>query len=187
MYPDGPAADHDHRRPRRRRSTRARRAPATSTACSPSSRSCSTSCSPTSSMFGQKDAQQVFLVQRMVARPQPADRASRSCRPCASADGLALSSRNRYLDESQRAAALALCRGARGRDAAADRGIDAVLADGAVGASATTTTSSSTTSSSSTPRTFLPVDDDYRGAARRARRRAGRLDPPHRQRDDLLG
>lgn len=59
--------------------------------------------------FGQKDAQQLLLVQRMVAdfdlpvtvRPVPIVR---------DPDGLALSSRNRYLDADQRRAALVLSR-----------------------------------------------------------------------------
>ncbi|MDF9750098.1 pantoate--beta-alanine ligase [Arthrobacter sp. ES3-54] len=62
--------------------------------------------------FGQKDAQQLALVQRMVADlnfpveivPVPIVRA---------ADGLALSSRNRFLSEDQREAALVLSRALR--------------------------------------------------------------------------
>ena len=62
--------------------------------------------------FGQKDAQQLALVQRMVADlnfpveivPVPIVR---------SADGLALSSRNRFLSEDQREAALVLSRALR--------------------------------------------------------------------------
>ena len=62
--------------------------------------------------FGQKDAQQLALVQRMVADlnfpveivPVPIVR---------SADGLALSSRNRFLSEEQREAALVLSRALR--------------------------------------------------------------------------
>jgi pantoate--beta-alanine ligase len=62
--------------------------------------------------FGQKDAQQLALVQRMVADlnfpveivPVPIVR---------SADGLALSSRNRFLSEDQRDAALVLSRALR--------------------------------------------------------------------------
>ncbi|MCD1145922.1 pantoate--beta-alanine ligase [Kocuria sp. LUK] len=59
--------------------------------------------------FGEKDAQQLLLVRRMVAdfalpvevRPVPIVR---------DADGLALSSRNRYLDDDERRAALVLPR-----------------------------------------------------------------------------
>ncbi len=62
--------------------------------------------------FGQKDAQQLALIQRMVADlnfpveivPVPIVR---------SADGLALSSRNRFLSEDQREAALVLSRALR--------------------------------------------------------------------------
>jgi pantoate--beta-alanine ligase len=62
---------------------------------------------PFRAYFGEKDAQQLLLVRRMVAdfdlpvtvRPVPIVR---------DADGLALSSRNRYLDAAQRRAALVL-------------------------------------------------------------------------------
>lgn len=62
---------------------------------------------PFRAYFGEKDAQQLLLVRRMVAdldlpvtvRPVPVVR---------DADGLALSSRNRYLDARQRRAALVL-------------------------------------------------------------------------------
>ena len=62
---------------------------------------------PDFAVFGQKDAQQVFLVRQMIAQQQrpitfivgPTQR---------EADGLALSSRNRYLSPEDRANALAL-------------------------------------------------------------------------------
>ena len=56
---------------------------------------------PDVAVFGEKDSQQLALIRRMVARPQPAGRGRR--RPTVrEPDGLALSSRNRYL--SRRAA-----------------------------------------------------------------------------------
>lgn len=78
---------------------------------------------PDVALFGQKDAQQLMAVRRMVhdldvgvevvAVPTVRD-----------ADGLALSSRNAYLGTTERKAALALSRGlAAGRDAA-DAGLD---------------------------------------------------------------
>jgi len=82
---------------------------------------------PAVAVFGQKDAQQLALVRRMVTdlnldvviEPVPTVR---------DADGLATSSRNRYLSAADRAEALALPRALRaGQDAAAG-GADAVLA-----------------------------------------------------------
>jgi pantoate--beta-alanine ligase len=82
---------------------------------------------PAVAVFGQKDAQQLALVRRMVTdlnldvviEPVPTVR---------DADGLAVSSRNRYLSAADRAVALALPRALRaGQDAAAG-GADAVLA-----------------------------------------------------------
>ena len=60
-------------------------------------------------VFGQKDAQQVFLVRRMVRDlniPVTVDVVQTVREP----DGLALSSRNRFLSEDERAAAVALSR-----------------------------------------------------------------------------
>ena len=71
--------------------------------------------------FGQKDAQQVFLVRRMVREfdvPTLVDVVP----TVREADGLALSSRNRYLDESQRGAALTLVRGVACRRGRSRRG-----------------------------------------------------------------
>ena len=77
--------------------------------------------------FGQKDAQQVLLVRRMVhdldlpveVVTVPTARA---------ADGLALSSRNRYLDADGRRSALALSRALRAGEERAADGPDAVRA-----------------------------------------------------------
>ena len=93
----------------RRASTRAHRVRATSTGCSPSSRSCSTSCAPDVAVFGQKDAQQVHLVGRMV-RDLDLPVTIAVVDTVRESDGLALSSRNRYLDPTERAAAVALSR-----------------------------------------------------------------------------
>ena len=115
-------------------------------------------------LFGQKDAQQLFLVQRMVAdlnvptvvEPVETVRAD---------DGLALSSRNRYLDADERRAAVVLSRALEAAGSAGDRGIDAVIAaaqsvlmdEGLVKLDYLKVVN---------PRTFLPVDDDFRGPAR---------------------
>jgi pantoate--beta-alanine ligase len=82
---------------------------------------------PAHVLFGQKDAQQLFLVQRMVrdldmpvvVQPVPTVRAD---------DGLALSSRNRYLDDEARRAATALSRALAAARAAGREGLDAALA-----------------------------------------------------------
>jgi pantoate--beta-alanine ligase len=62
---------------------------------------------PDVAVFGQKDAQQVFLVRSMIdalALPMRFE----VLETVRESDGLALSSRNRYLTEEERAAALAL-------------------------------------------------------------------------------
>jgi len=82
---------------------------------------------PAVAVFGQKDAQQLTLVRRMVTdlnldvviEPVPTVR---------DADGLATSSRNRYLSAADRAVALALPRALLAGQAAAGGGADAVLA-----------------------------------------------------------
>ncbi|HTQ92027.1 MAG TPA: pantoate--beta-alanine ligase [Streptosporangiaceae bacterium] len=82
---------------------------------------------PAVAVFGQKDAQQLTLVRRMttdlnldvVIEPVPTVR---------DPDGLATSSRNRYLSAADRAVALALPRALLAGRAAAARGTDAVLA-----------------------------------------------------------
>jgi pantoate--beta-alanine ligase len=67
--------------------------------------------------FGRKDAQQLALVRRMV-RDLAFDATIVPCDTVREPDGLALSSRNAYLDETERAAAPALHRAlAAGRDA----------------------------------------------------------------------
>ena len=82
---------------------------------------------PAVAVFGQKDAQQLTLVRRMVTdlnldvviEPVPTMR---------DPDGLATSSRNRYLSAADRAVALALPRALLAGQAAAAGGADAVLA-----------------------------------------------------------
>ena len=82
---------------------------------------------PAVAVFGQKDAQQLALVRRMVTdlnldvviEPVPTVR---------DADGLATSSRNRYLSAVDRAVALALPRALLAGQAAAGGGADMVLA-----------------------------------------------------------
>lgn len=85
---------------------------------------------PDRAVFGQKDAQQVFLVRRMVhdldvpleIEVVPTVRES---------DGLAMSSRNRYLEPDQRRAALLLSESLAAAEAAGAEGLDEVLAEAA--------------------------------------------------------
>jgi pantoate--beta-alanine ligase len=62
---------------------------------------------PTTAFFGEKDYQQLVLIRQMV-RDLNFDTAIEAVPTAREADGLALSSRNRYLDPAQRAAAVAL-------------------------------------------------------------------------------
>ena len=137
---------------------------------------------PDLAVFGQKDYQQLVLIRRMVADlclPVEVVGAETQREP----DGLALSSRNRYLDDEQRRrGGRPAPRPARRAQADASYGVDAALG----GARAEL-------------RTATKVDVDYlvvtdarpgRAARRRtrrhrgadARRRPGRHHPPDRQR-----
>jgi pantoate--beta-alanine ligase len=81
---------------------------------------------PDVAVFGEKDAQQLALVRRMVSDVD-LDLAIASVPTVRDADGLATSSRNRYLSAADRAAALALPRALRagqGRGAAPDAAED---------------------------------------------------------------
>jgi pantoate--beta-alanine ligase len=81
---------------------------------------------PDLAVFGQKDYQQLVLVRRMVddlCLGVDVIGAETQREP----DGLALSSRNRYLDEEQRREAVVLSRALRAAQADAVRGADAAL------------------------------------------------------------
>ncbi|TFC91715.1 pantoate--beta-alanine ligase [Cryobacterium breve] len=81
---------------------------------------------PDVAVFGQKDAQQVFLVERMVADLDFRTRIE--VLPIVREDGgLALSSRNRALEPAQRAAARALSAGLAAAASVADQGSEAAL------------------------------------------------------------
>jgi pantoate--beta-alanine ligase len=113
--------------------------------------------------FGQKDAQQLFLVRRMIrdlnipVRLEAIDIVREE-------DGLALSSRNRYLDANERRAARALSVALAAAASSAHRGIDAVVA-----AAQETLMGEPLVDLDYLkivdPETFLPTDDGYRGAA----------------------
>lgn len=87
---------------------------------------------PDAAVFGEKDAQQLAMIRRMVADLNVPVRIV-GAPTVREPDGLALSSRNRYLSEPERQTALALSRALRAGADAADDGPDAVLrAAGAV-------------------------------------------------------
>ncbi|HEY9324563.1 MAG TPA: pantoate--beta-alanine ligase [Agromyces sp.] len=118
---------------------------------------------PDVAVFGQKDAQQVFLVRRMVDDLDVAT--SIEVVPTVrETDGLALSSRNRFLDPEHRAAALTLSEALRAADAAAPDGLAEVLAEGAAafGDHDDVVLDYLVVVD---PETFLPVADDARGPA----------------------
>jgi pantoate--beta-alanine ligase len=114
-------------------------------------------------MFGQKDAQQVFLVRQMVddlnipVQVETVDIVRDD-------DGLALSSRNRFLDAKETRAARALSLALEAAASSADQGIDAVVA-AAQGTLMGEPLVELDYLKIVNPATFLPADDDYRGPA----------------------
>ncbi len=82
---------------------------------------------PDTVVFGEKDAQQLALVRRMVS-DMDLDVAVESVPIARDADGLAISSRNRYLSAAERAVALALPRALHAGQAMAAAGAAGVLA-----------------------------------------------------------
>ena len=82
---------------------------------------------PDVAVFGEKDAQQLALVRRMVADVNLAVQIE-SVPTVREPDGLAISSRNRYLSPQERVSALALSRALRAGQAAVACGPAAVLA-----------------------------------------------------------
>jgi len=115
-------------------------------------------------VFGQKDAQQVFLVERMV-RELSMPTEVLVVETVRERSGLALSSRNRFLDEKEHLAARVLSVALGAAVSSADRGIDAVLAAAQsviMGERLVALDYLAIVN----PATFRPVDDGYRGNAR---------------------
>jgi pantoate--beta-alanine ligase len=119
---------------------------------------------PQSVLFGQKDAQQVFLVRQLVDDLNVPTRVE-IVETVRADDGLALSSRNRYLNGDERRAAVAISRALEAASSGADRGIDAVLA-AAQSVFMDERLVKLEYLKVVNPKTFLPVDDGYRGPAR---------------------
>jgi pantoate--beta-alanine ligase len=119
---------------------------------------------PDVAVFGQKDAQQVFLVQRMLADLNLRTRID-VVPTVRESSGLALSSRNKNLDQPAREAARALSLGLDKAAAAAPGGVPAaiVAAHAVIGAAPLVKLDYLVVVH---PQTFLPVGDDYHGQAR---------------------
>jgi pantoate--beta-alanine ligase len=114
-------------------------------------------------LFGQKDAQQVFLVQRML-RDLDVPVAVDVVQTVREADGLALSSRNRYLAPDERRLARAVPSALDAAESCSDRGVDAMTA-AAQSALAGEDGADLEYLAVVDPATFRPVDDGYRGRA----------------------
>lgn len=119
---------------------------------------------PTIAVFGEKDAQQVFLVQRMVRDLDLRTRID-VVETVRADDGLALSSRNAYLDERYRRAARTIPDALEAAESAADRGIDAVIA-AAQGVLMGSNEVELDYFALVRPDTFQSIDDDHHGPAR---------------------
>jgi pantoate--beta-alanine ligase len=119
---------------------------------------------PDLAVFGQKDAQQVFLVERMIADLNL--RVGLDVVPTVrEPSGLALSSRNQNLDAAARDAARSISAGLSAAQEAASNGVPAaiVAAHAVIGAAPLVKLDYLVVVH---PHTYLPVDDDYRGPAR---------------------
>lgn len=118
---------------------------------------------PDTIVFGEKDAQQVFLVRRMI-EDLDIPVTVQSVETVRDSDGLALSSRNRFLDAAERRAALALSRALEAAESSADRGADAAVAAAQSVISGDEIVQLDYLSLVD-PKTFQSVSDGYRGKA----------------------
>jgi pantoate--beta-alanine ligase len=118
---------------------------------------------PRFAVFGRKDVQQVFLVKQMVIDlniPVTIDVVD----TVREDDGLALSSRNRYLDAAERRTALVLSRALEAATSASDLGVDPAIAAAQsvlMGERGIELDYLAVVNS----KTFLPVDEGFRGKA----------------------
>ena len=119
---------------------------------------------PDVAVFGQKDGQQAFLVQRLVDELSVRS-AIEVVETVREPGGLALSSRNRYLDEAQHTAAQALFAALTAAVAAAEAGPAAALAAAHARIAAQPLVKLDYLVIVH-PDTLLAVHDDYRGPAR---------------------
>lgn len=119
---------------------------------------------PAAVLFGQKDAQQVFLVERMTRDLSIPVRVE-IVQAVREGDGLALSSRNRFLADGERHAALALSAGLRAAASAAVDGLDAALVAGRAAIAGEGLVHLDYLAVVD-PETFLPVEEGFHGAAR---------------------
>ncbi len=117
---------------------------------------------PDFATFGQKDAQQLWLIERMVRDLDIPVRVV-EIPTVRDPDGLAMSSRNRYLSPEQRRDALALRRALDAAASEADAGIDAVIA-AAQSVLAEARRIEPDYFAVVDAATFTPVPDDFRGA-----------------------
>ena len=118
---------------------------------------------PDVATFGRKDAQQLHLVRRMVHDLDLPVRIE-DLETVRDPDGLALSSRNRYLDDRERRAARVLPAALEAAQSAGSRGIDAVIAAAqsvVMGEPAVSLDYFQVVD----PTTFETVDDGFRGVA----------------------
>jgi pantoate--beta-alanine ligase len=118
---------------------------------------------PDIAVFGEKDAQQLFLVRRLV-RDLNLPVEIVGVPTVREPDGLALSSRNSMLPPAARADALALSRALAAAGAASDRGVEAMLA-AAQGVMQDDTGVQLDYLAIVDPRTFAFAGDSYRGPA----------------------
>lgn len=118
---------------------------------------------PDVAVFGQKDAQQAFLVRRMI-RDLDVPVALELVETVREEDGLARSSRNAYLDAGERRLARAVPAALDAAESSADRDVDAMLG-AAQSALAGEDGADLDYLAVVDPATFRSVDDGYRGRA----------------------
>lgn len=119
---------------------------------------------PTIVCFGEKDAQQVFLVRRMI-RDLDLPVAVHEIETVREADGLARSSRNVFLDDRQHEVALTLSRALRAAAAARADGVPAMLRAGRAVLDAADDVDLDYLTAVD-PATFAPAPDDHAGDVR---------------------